>query len=484
MMVTLVIVPMLFSTTIVAEREAQAQRDALARDLIRERILRIADDLRTAGTILANGRETAHAVEASDVRVLVSWGSLFHSRSISRIIFTDLDGVVLSRSDDEYHFSDSLADVEPVASVLSGRHVRGFYLLDGEVFLADAQPVLRYSEIPVGIVITALRVDDALLEAIAEDSGVVARVTFGDAAFGFGPTEFDGDERRPVELPFENAGIAPSGFDIASVENDKIGELVGLQVRVLGVVAIVLVVVSAVISWLLHAYLRPYGELVSELRDLAEDRIELSVAQSRFATKFPDAGHEVSIIADAVGRLATSVSEHITLLEELSTTDQLTGLYNRRFMDAALREESSRAVRNDEPFALLLIDIDHFKLINDTFGHEIGDQVLVRLASTLRNACRSTDRVGRWGGEEFMVVSPRIEAPAVPVLGEKLRSLAESADLPIQRSTLSPGDEPVGTISVGAAVSAPGEGVADLVRRADEALYEAKRTGRNRVCLG
>jgi len=167
---------------------------------------------------------------------------------------------------------------------------------------------------------------------------------------------------------------------------------------------------------------------------------------------------------------------------QLSRHDALTGLANRRHLDEALAHEWRRAVRADRTLTALMIDVDHFKLYNDAFGHPAGDECLRRVADTLRARCRRpSDVVGRYGGEEFLVLLAGLDDDQSVRMAESLREGVEALAIPHPSS---PAAHRV-TISVGAACVHPRpEGSAeDLVRQADGALYQAKRAGRNRVIM-
>jgi diguanylate cyclase (GGDEF)-like protein len=164
-------------------------------------------------------------------------------------------------------------------------------------------------------------------------------------------------------------------------------------------------------------------------------------------------------------------------LDRMSRTDELTGLYNRRHLDEELARRHSDAIRHGEPLCVLLLDIDHFKLINDTYGHQAGDLVLHAFADRLRTALRAGDVAGRWSGEEFLVVLPRTELAGAVEVGERIRFC--TAFEPIDAD----GNEVSATISGGCALG-PGESVEALVARADKCLYEAKLAGRDRVVTG
>ncbi len=165
-------------------------------------------------------------------------------------------------------------------------------------------------------------------------------------------------------------------------------------------------------------------------------------------------------------------------LAQLASADGLPGLYNRLHFLSLAETEWSRYLRYARPLALLVVDIDHFKSINDTHGHDIGDEILKEFAQRIATNVRGIDLACRYGGEEFVVVMPDTDVSFAYMVAERLRQ--QVADQPFRIST-APGTLSL-TISIGVTAS---EGTADtaeaLLRRADQALYRAKRDGRNRV---
>ena len=164
----------------------------------------------------------------------------------------------------------------------------------------------------------------------------------------------------------------------------------------------------------------------------------------------------------------------------LALIDSLTSLYNRRYLTAHLAALMDRTLRTGKPLSLLMIDVDHFKVVNDTYGHAVGDEVLIAIADRLSRHLRSFDTVARWGGEEFVVVMPEAEARVALAVAERLRRKIADEPVPVKHDV---GQLEL-TISIGVAVS--GDELAtpdDLLRGADAAMYEAKRQGRNRVIL-
>lgn len=168
------------------------------------------------------------------------------------------------------------------------------------------------------------------------------------------------------------------------------------------------------------------------------------------------------------------------LLETLSITDSLTGLYNRKKLDDILADQFARYRRNQRPFAVLLLDIDHFKVINDTYGHLAGDYVLTIMAKTFFQSIRSIDYAARYGGEEFVIVLPETMISAAQEMAERIRMQVQTTVYTFKEQSI-----PV-TLSVGVANSQKSDDTAyAIIARADKMLYEAKRSGRNQVrCAG
>jgi len=159
-------------------------------------------------------------------------------------------------------------------------------------------------------------------------------------------------------------------------------------------------------------------------------------------------------------------------LQQLAYHDQLTNLYNRRAFYELLEQEAERAKRYHTRFSLVMFDLDHFKNINDTHGHDVGDQVLVRVAELATERMRVNDAVCRWGGEEFMVLLPESSLEQAACLAEAFRQKMQAEDFPECKTV---------TASLGVVEYQIGESLDQLTQRADAALYQAKKEGRNRV---
>jgi diguanylate cyclase (GGDEF)-like protein len=161
---------------------------------------------------------------------------------------------------------------------------------------------------------------------------------------------------------------------------------------------------------------------------------------------------------------------------ELATIDGMTGLLNRRHFLVAAEVERERFQRYRRPLSMMMIDIDAFKAINDQFGHDVGDEVIIKVASACRGHIRSTDLIARLGGEEFALLLPETNLKDAGDLAERLREAVSTLSVDGDDGLVSP------TVSIGVSEAVQGAPIANLMKQADIALYEAKQAGRNRVC--
>lgn len=212
----------------------------------------------------------------------------------------------------------------------------------------------------------------------------------------------------------------------------------------------------------------PKGELRGSVLDITRRKVAEMALQREQASHLKNLEREVAERTESL----RAVNHE---LQRLVRTDALTQLLNRQAATERLQAEHLRMKRSDQHWAVMFIDIDHFKTVNDTHGHEVGDLVLNRLAHVLLQSVRATDAVARYGGEEFVVVLPGTDQRGAEWLAEKVRSAVEGTSFaPVERVT----------VSIGVALSRPDDPDPDaIVHRADVALYRAKREGRNRVCV-
>jgi diguanylate cyclase (GGDEF)-like protein len=216
-------------------------------------------------------------------------------------------------------------------------------------------------------------------------------------------------------------------------------------------------------------------------RDSTQDKVAgLDAGADDYLTKpinFPELEARVRSML-RIKRLQDELEEKNRELERLSISDGLTGLFNHKHIHGLLAEEFERTDRSGDGLTVAMFDLDHFKTVNDTHGHQAGDRVLMQFADMLRHTARDIDKIGRYGGEEFMVILPSTSLSEGAIFVERVRHEVEGHEFQIGR------DEPL-TMTVSAGVATyPHEMVGSpetLVRLADEALYAAKAAGRNRV---
>ncbi len=247
----------------------------------------------------------------------------------------------------------------------------------------------------------------------------------------------------------------------------RIGEINNL-LTLFGISAVLIaLVISAFALLTIGRIMKALGSLIGTF-DAVVEKENFSIRARSEASS-----DEFAHIGRLLNRLLDFTDSLISEKEHLAATDALTGIMNRRSFLKYADREIERAHRYGAELALLFIDIDFFKQVNDVFGHSIGDEVLKRFVQVLGNRLRATDVLARWGGEEFVVLIPESNADKARQIGEILRAVIEAEEIPSVGHI---------TCSIGVAAWMAQESFDALCKRADDALYEAKSTGRNKVC--
>ncbi len=235
-------------------------------------------------------------------------------------------------------------------------------------------------------------------------------------------------------------------------------------------------------SWILLSLATGYvlsvvGSRAGIALDSDAERIILPVVIALVLGRFVAINAEVSRLRARLQDKNKALAIATARLAEIATHDELTGIWNRRKFMSMLQEERVRVERGGSGFCVAIVDVDRFKQINDRFGHLVGDAALKVTASLLQGAIRATDRVARFGGEEFVLLFVDIDREALPVAMERVRAVIERHNW----ESVAPGLHL--TISGGVSAWEPSEGVEQALNRADGALYEAKEAGRNCFCI-
>lgn len=215
---------------------------------------------------------------------------------------------------------------------------------------------------------------------------------------------------------------------------------------------------------LIRSIVRPLNKAVIHFKRIANGNLDENISVSRQ----DEIGQVLSELAAMQGKLKIMIGE----LDRLASTDKLTGAWNRRRFEEIIETEMDRLRRYGNRLSLMILDVDHFKKINDHYGHATGDQVLVDLSNTIRSSLRSSDSLTRWGGEEFVILCPNTTLSIVSKLAERLRKKIATINFQQVESI---------TVSFGVAECGPSETWEQWLHRADEALYLAKSGGRDQV---
>ncbi len=230
---------------------------------------------------------------------------------------------------------------------------------------------------------------------------------------------------------------------------------------------VLLVVLITTISFTLSlSTRRSLAEVNRALKSIAQETPDFSARLSR------NSDDELGEMVGWFNLLSEKLEQDYKKIEQLSITDKLTQLYNRTKLDELFALEMSKAYRYQLPLSVIMLDLDHFKAVNDTYGHQVGDVVLQELAALLRAGVRESDHLGRWGGEEFLIIAPNTDLSQARQHAEKLRkAISEFAFSEVGNKSG----------SFGVACYRPGDTEDSISKRADDCLYLAKEQGRNRV---
>ncbi|WP_367339518.1 diguanylate cyclase [Aminivibrio sp.] len=453
-----------------------ASENRLKTSLLQVRLSAFLDDLKKTAAIISGSRDVERAVQAGDTDFLTSWGSLFlFDGGLENIIIADRSGTVLARPGDPFRFGDSVSDHPAFIGAMAGKDIAAFYEMDGFLSIVCVNPIKLYGEDPVGVVFVTAPVTYSLLSFFPSATGIGILVE---------PEGFPPVSSSPDLLPGKGFLFSPSliseGVPMKRVEvffpdDQAIVPLSDLHNRMLWVTVFIFVVLPVALLILLRRHLRPYSNLMAHLMPLTEKGADLEEIRRGLEQDFRQNRHEVAAVASAVVRILKLLEEKILLLEKTSRTDPLTQVSNRLHLDRLLQAEMERSASEEEPLSVIIIDLDHFKDVNDVFGHQAGDRVLYRAAQILKETAGPGAFVGRWGGEEFLIILPSVGEDSACREGENLRKAVEKGDFAIERYV---------TISLGIATMLPGDTPSTLVHRADKGLYRAKAEGRNRTVLG
>jgi diguanylate cyclase (GGDEF)-like protein len=263
----------------------------------------------------------------------------------------------------------------------------------------------------------------------------------------------------------------PWGIVIEKPCDQVFAKILELKNITLSMVALLLTIVGIVAFFVSYSILSPLKLLTTGAMEVAKGNFDVKVP----VKKWDELGFTISIFNDMVER----VHKHNAQLEELSTVDPLTGLFNRRHLMEVFAIHIKRYDRNQIPFSILMVDLDFFKKVNDSYGHIAGDAVLVKMGTIFNTILRSIDTAGRYGGEEFIIILDNTREGQAEQTAERIRKSVEQSEIIMDEMRIKV------TVSIGIATINDINDTNDynLINRADNALYKAKNNGRNCVML-
>lgn len=345
--------------------------------------------------------------------------------------------------------------------------------LEGERVIAGKTPQTRQQAL---FIVTLMASHPSLLEnqmagALAsETEGFLARVAHGNSIDDKTQAEW---KRLSQRLSLAADDITVDGISRANGEARRMGEIVQqARYKLRAVLILVLVFLGGLLLLIRKLFIRPLQQIDTSLSGLKEDTASHDLPASSL--------QEMQSVEAAIGQLRIVMREREQTrreLEHLASTDALTSLNNRRHFMALAEAEFDRARRYGRPVSVALADLDHFKQINDVYGHAGGDVALKVFADLVRATLRQTDIACRYGGEEFAFIFPETEPREALVLAERLRGAVDA-----QSSELPDGRRMHFTLSIGI-TDGDGMSLEEALSRADDALYRAKSAGRNRSQL-
>lgn len=404
----------------------------------------------------------------------------------------DMDAPVGVDLSDREYFLRARQGQPFISRVLVGR-------TSGKAIVIFASPVLNPQGDFAGLIFGVVRID-ALLDMVSSLRRTPVDPSFLVDAATSVPL-LASDDAQPIPLPSldvpidgpaiyrnrDGAEVLGAGLPLKNgewllVQERAVSDVLGDMHRLLLLLLAVSGLTIAALTPFLLRLARRVTNPIERISALSERIMAGEYGTSCPAPDVADMPPELERLSGNFHRMAERIGAHVGELERLSGTDELTGLANRRLLADTGARIVSICRRAGQPCACLMLDLDHFKHINDVHGHATGDEVLRRLAAAVMATVRSSDFAVRMGGEEFAIIAPNTDAPHAMALAERLRRNAERIELH-QAGLLVPV-----TISVGVAgmTATPRYGAGpleDLLARADHALYRAKQAGRNRVVL-
>lgn len=345
-----------------------------------------------------------------------------------------------------------------------------------KISIIDRMKVLHFSELELDILREAKELSDELIKMEVKAFNALQGLYQGDGDTYSVNGKPDPDLARKIVFSEayhqEKSAIMEKINEFFKLLNSRTEEEVQhvakLQKRYMGIaltLSTIIITMGTIGFWLFKKdIIRPLSNLSEWVKGMQNGEYNFDAKKYR--------NDEIGILANTFSNMASQVQNNIFNLEHISRTDHLTQINNRTILDEALITEMYKFERYGTPCSIIMIDVDHFKKINDSYGHLIGDKVLIEISRILTKMIRLSDILGRWGGEEFLIICPNTDLIGGRALAELLRKHIANHEF----------DETLHvTVSLGVSVFEKGTSAEGTVKNADQLLYKAKSEGRNRV---
>ena len=451
------------------------EHKGVATDMLVNGIERTVINLKMEAGLLSCPYNIGKLLQVEDNVALMKWEKRMLKQG-REVAFVYKNGDVVSINT-RISASEALRSSSILKNIMQNENHTVMVKIDNIIYIACGEPIKESGGEELGAVIVFQPVTPQFLAAISDDRQIV-RLRFGNDIIDSRPPTPDSSpfERVMVQIDGFNAD---SGFFLSFLPNDLLRSLRELQKSFLFGVPILAILSSVILVCVIHVLLKPYSRILGYMRKYSGYDITLhEMRDGIFATPTNDNPDLLKFkfvlirMIDTIMVHIESIGNHALRLEELTKKDALTGLLNRAGIDSELKDSLVLCKNNGFPLSILLVDIDRFKNINDTLGHLVGDKILCRVANALSDPIRNCDAVGRWGGEEFLIVCRGMEINQAMVLADNLRTAVHSIDISVDKHV---------TVSIGVAELLPDETIEGLLCRADTALYQAKSSGRDAV---
>jgi len=454
----------------VSQKSAFQERIFIESTIVQRRFETVLDNLKKTVDILQNAQEIKTGMISHDVDLLHNWAKLFIPKYADKIQFINESGLIIARGDAEFRFGDSVNNAIYFQKALHQTAFIGIDTFDGEQMLIVSRRMKAHGNTMQGIVAIGIRLNSEFLNNLV--LGTHMGVDYNAITCGPKCTVSSiPHEIVPLHASLDKGGMETMGLYIVLKSHDELDAIVATRMNLLLGFLVLFIPFGILINMIIFRYLKHYNTFMQLLFDFYENKISVDAFTRTVKTMVAGrTSSEVKKISELFLKIVQKMSDSQEYFVHLSQTDVLTTIANRRKLDDVLEVKVKEAARG-LALSIILIDIDTFKKINDTYGHDTGDAILQQFALILKNSIRQTDSVGRWGGEEFLLILPTTNNEGAIRLANAIREKIESfifiLDIHI-------------TASLGIATYRADDTERSLIKRADDALYRAKHLGRNR----